>query len=130
VLANDKNLNGGKFRLDNLSYFQAIHGRHRDVEEYDIRHVFSYFADGISPIHRLANYFEVSLWTENLADTAPDALVVIYHEHTKCASSHSISGKDLLLDHLLIRREFEVEYGSRRLTVYKVKWVFQWSPRS
>jgi hypothetical protein len=60
VLANDKNLNGGKFCLDNLSYFQAIHGRHRDVEEYDIRRMFSYFADGISPIHRLANYFEAS----------------------------------------------------------------------
>jgi hypothetical protein len=60
VLANDKNLNGGKFRLDNLSYFQAIHGRHCDVEEYDIRLMFSYFADRISPIHRLANYFEVN----------------------------------------------------------------------
>jgi hypothetical protein len=61
VLADDENLNGGKFRLDNLSYFQAIHGRHRDVEEYDIKLMFSYFADGISPIHRLANYFDVSL---------------------------------------------------------------------
>ena len=95
MLADDENLNGGKFRLDNLSYFQAIHVRHRDVEEYDIKLMFSYFADGISPIHRLANYFDVSLGTKNLVDTAPDALVVICHEHTKCASSHSISGKGL-----------------------------------
>jgi hypothetical protein len=106
VLADDENLNGGKFRLDNLSYFQAIHGRHRDVEEYDIKLMFSYFADGISPIHRLANYFDVSLGTENLADTAPDALVVIYHEHTKCASSHSISGRALLSHHRNVRAEF------------------------
>jgi len=61
VLANNKNLNRGRFRLDNLSYFQTIHGRHRDVEEYDIRLMFSYFADGISPIDRLTNYFEISL---------------------------------------------------------------------
>jgi Na+-transporting NADH:ubiquinone oxidoreductase subunit NqrF len=61
VLADDENLNGGKFRLDNLSDFQAIHSRHRDVEEYDIWLIFSYFADAISPVYRLANYFDVSL---------------------------------------------------------------------
>ncbi len=61
MLADDENLNGGKFRLGNLSYFQTIHSRHRDVEKYDIRLMFSYFADGLSPIHRLANYFDVIL---------------------------------------------------------------------
>jgi hypothetical protein len=92
VLADDENLNGGKFRLDNLGYFQAVHGRHRDVEEYDIRLMFSYFADGISPVYRLANNFDVSLGMENLANAATDALVVVYQEHTKCASNHSVSG--------------------------------------
>jgi hypothetical protein len=92
VLADDENLNRGKFRLDNLSYFQAIHGRHRDVEEYDIRLMLSYFADGISPVYRLANNFDVRLGMKNVGNAATDALVVVYHEHTKCAFNHSVSG--------------------------------------
>jgi hypothetical protein len=65
---------------------------HRDVEEYDVRLMFSYFADRISPISRLAHNFDVRLGMENLANAATDALVVIYHEHTKCASKHNLSG--------------------------------------
>jgi hypothetical protein len=91
MLADDENLNGGKLLLNKLGHFQAIHARHRDVEEYDVRLKFSYFAYRVSPISRLANNFDVRLGMENLADAATDALVVIYHEHTKYVSKHNIS---------------------------------------
>jgi hypothetical protein len=96
MLADDKNLNGGKFCLDYFGYRQAIHVRHRDVEKYYIRLMLSDFKDGISSVDSLANNFDIALGTKNQADAAADAFVVIYDEHTKYAFSHSISGEGLL----------------------------------
>jgi hypothetical protein len=115
MLAHDEYLNGRELCLDSLGHLQAIHSRHGDVEEYDIRLMFSDFAQGVSAIQGLANNFDVSLGTENLTDAATDALVVICHEHTKYASSHSISGGGTSLA-LLIQRNSD--------------WVLQGRPTS
>jgi len=92
MLADDENLNRGKFHLDRLGYLQAIHSRHGDVEEHNMGVVFSDFADGIGPIHRFGNNFDIRLGPQNLGDAAANALVVIDDEHTQGTSSHGISG--------------------------------------
>jgi hypothetical protein len=106
VLADDENLNGGEFCLDDLGYRQAIHAWHADVQQYDIRLMLSDFAHSIIPIARLANNFDIRLRTENLEDPATDALVVVYNGHTKYASSHSTPGDNVRLHHFIIRMEF------------------------
>jgi hypothetical protein len=92
VLADDENPNRGEFCFENLGYFQAIHAWHGDVQQYDVRLMLPDFAEGIIPICRLANDFDIRLRTENLADAAPDALVIVYNGHTKYASSDRIPG--------------------------------------
>lgn len=115
VLAHDKHLNGGEFCLDSLSHLQAIHSRHGDVEEYDIRLMFSDFAEGVGAIESLANNFDVGLGTENLTDAATDALVVICHEHTKYVSSHSIPGGGTCLLHFTDPTEFRLGFAGNNL---------------
>jgi hypothetical protein len=61
------------------------------------------FRDGISSVDGLANNFDIALGMEKQADTATDAFVVIYDEHTEYAFSHSISGEGLLSATCLIR---------------------------
>jgi len=77
--------------LHRFGYFQPVHGRHRDIEEYDIWLVFSYLAEGIGSVHRLANHFYVGVKAQDLAYAAADAFVVVHHQHTKCAHGHSSS---------------------------------------
>jgi hypothetical protein len=48
-------------------------------------------ADGVSPVHSLADDLDVRLGMKKLANIAADAFVVIHHEHTKGASIHRIS---------------------------------------
>ena len=95
VLSNDQSLNGGKLCLDDIGYFQAIHGRHCDVKQYDVGLMFLYFVESISSICRFANNFDVRLGTENLADATTDALVVVHDDYTKYLSSHLAPGKGL-----------------------------------
>jgi hypothetical protein len=82
MLADDENLHRRKLCLDRFRHLQAIHSRHGDVEEHNVGLMFSDFADRILPIHRLANNFDISLRTQNMGYAAPDALIVIYDEHT------------------------------------------------
>jgi hypothetical protein len=50
-------------------------------------------ADRIFCVRRFASNLNVSLGLEELANGATDAFIVLYHEHTKSVSRHSISGK-------------------------------------
>jgi hypothetical protein len=79
--------------LENPRGFQAIHSRHRQIEEHDIGQVLPCLADGISPIYSLADNFDICLGTEKFANSATHVLIVIDYEHAKNPSIHGISAK-------------------------------------
>ena len=89
MLADDENLDRGKFFFQNLGRFQAIHGGHGDVEEHDVGLVLFDFVDGIDTVDGLANNFDIRFGAQNLADTPTDALTVVNYEHPKSATLHS-----------------------------------------
>jgi hypothetical protein len=93
VLANDKNLNRGKFLPDHLGCLQTIHVRHRDVEQYDVRMMFSDFVEGVRPIDGFAHNFDVGLGTKNLTDAATHTCIVVNDNDTKCGRSHGARGQ-------------------------------------
>jgi len=121
VLADDKHLNRREFLFQGFGDFQTIHGWHRNVEEYDIRPVFSYFVEGIGAVDSLANNLDVGLGIQNLADAAADALVIIYHEHTKCAGSHIFLYS---LSHLRSKKNLTKVFLPREVW-YKAECVFR-----
>ena len=79
VLADDNNVHGGKFLLENLSRFEAIHRGHSHIEQDNVRQVLSCLDHGISSVHSLASNLDISLGLEELAKTPADAFIVIHH---------------------------------------------------
>lgn len=90
VLAHDKNMHGGKFTLENPGGIQAVHGRHGNVEQYQVRVMFPGLTESISTVRSLAYHFDIDirLGLEYLADAPAHTLVVIDHKHAKWQTFH------------------------------------------
>jgi hypothetical protein len=60
--------------LDAAASVEAVHHRHRCVQQHNIGAVLQHLADGFGSVRSFVEDLSVSLWAEDLADTAQNCL--------------------------------------------------------